>query len=248
MNWHTFKYLDKRLDELSRYITFDKENKGIWSEALADLLILIGSAADTFFRDMGDCPNIQADHGYQKIYTQIQTKVQKRLKENQNIHDEIKKRWRIHHFRSIYEPYYELSQNEVIVPFGLRYYGKIRPFKRFKDNKNPVWWSAYNNLKHSFYDHLEEATLENVIGSLGALLILNTLHKHSKEYLAQYGILKQERGNTEPNLFAKALGMSKIGFPIKSPPFSLKSYIQTLNFRFDLRPDENVTNVFKELI
>ena len=225
MNWHTFKYLDTRLYELSRYITLDQDNKDIWSEALADLLILTGSAVDTFFRDMGGCPYIQAEPYFKKVQSQV-----------------VNRYWDMCDFRDAYDSIYELSENEVDVPFGLRYYGKIRPFRQFKVNKNPGWWDAYNHLKHSFYKHLKEATLDNVLNCLGGLLILNSLHKCSQEYLVLHGYLKDQYGQVNPPVLAYALGQSKIGYPTRcSVGIPLRSYIQTSTFRFDLRPDENVT-------
>ena len=59
LNWHTFDYLENRLLETSRYVTFDPQNINTWSENFADLLILCGSAVDTFFRNMIDCPTVK---------------------------------------------------------------------------------------------------------------------------------------------------------------------------------------------
>lgn len=228
MNWHTYNYLDTRLNELSRYISFAPENKVTWSEALADLLILTGSAVDSFFRDMGGCPNIETNTHYKKVQQRVS-------KDNRN--------WNIYDFKDAYEPLYQLSKNEVEIPFGLSYYGVIQPFREFDiaDKEIPTWWNAYNHLKHNYYDSLEEANLDNVLNSLGSLLILNALHKCSQEHLIRRGLLKPKGAGAGVNveLRVKEIRRSKIGYPTHSLAFAFGCNITTSVFSFDLRPDRS---------
>ena len=42
-----------------------------------------------------------------------------------------------------------------------------------KDDKNPIWWKAYNSVKHSRNISFRDAKLENVLNAVGALLICN---------------------------------------------------------------------------
>lgn len=225
MNWYTYDYLDTRLRELSRYISFAPENKVTWSEALADLLVLTGSAVDSFFRDMNGCPNIQTSNHY----LEVQQRVSK-----------ANSKWTIYDFRDAYEPTYQLSKNKVDIPFGLGYYGLIQPFKEFDiaDKGIPAWWNAYNHLKHNYYDHLKEANLDNVLNSLGGLLILNALHKCSQEYLVRRGLLKPKGlGGLNVELKVKEIKRSNIGYPTNSVSFGFGCNITTSVLSFDLRPD-----------
>lgn len=224
MNWHTYHYLDTRLNELSRYISFAPENRVTWSEALADLLILTGSAVDSFFRDMGGCPYIQSSTHYLRVQQRVS-------KANRN--------WNINDFRDAYEPIYELSKNKVDIPFGLSYYGLIQPFREFDVNGIPAWWNSYNHLKHNYYDHLNEANLENVLNSLGGLLILNALHKCSQEYLIRRGLLKPKGAGVTVELMVSEIKKSNIGYPTKSIAFFSGCNITTSVFSFDLRPDRS---------
>jgi len=226
MNWHTYHYLDTRLNELSRYISFAPENRVTWSESLADLLILTSSAVDSFFRDMSKCPYIQSNPDYLEIQQQVG-----------------RRRWNINDFRNVYESIYELSRNEVYAPFGLSPYGSVRPFEEFDKSRKgiPNWWTAYNNLKHDYYTHLKEANLDNVLNSLGGLLILNALHKCSQEYLLHIRLLKSkgEGAGATVKVMISEIKKSMIGYPAKSFAFYSGCNITTSVFSFDLRPDQS---------
>ncbi|WP_347888058.1 hypothetical protein ABHF54_10455 [Nitrosomonas europaea] len=63
-----------------------------------------------------------------------------------------------------------LPSEEVFVPrFGLT----IKPWLNWGNGKSPVWWRAYNHVKHKRDTHFSEATLKNALESLGALLVLS---------------------------------------------------------------------------
>lgn len=47
----------------------------------------------------------------------------------------------------------------------------INPFEE-KGNATERWWRSYNNVKHNRKNKFKEATLENVLYSLGALFVL----------------------------------------------------------------------------
>jgi hypothetical protein len=59
LNWYTYQTLEKKVLEISRIVAIDNINKTTWSEDLANLLILVGSSVDSFFRDMELCSYIQ---------------------------------------------------------------------------------------------------------------------------------------------------------------------------------------------
>ena len=161
-NWYTYKHLENRLLEVSKHITFDPQNHDTWSENLASLLILTGSAVDTFFRDMKDCSCVQKEISFVNVSQKVG-----------------RGRWDINDFRDAYEPIYEFSQNEIHVPFGLSSYPPIKPFNEFQSKGIPDWWDAYNGVKHEYYHSIRRATLDNVLNALGGLLILHALHKLS---------------------------------------------------------------------
>ena len=218
-NWHSYKYLEGRLLETSRYITFAPENLSTWSENLADLLSLIGSAVDTFFRNMWLCPAIR---------NLAEVKAVEILDDKSN-----RKNWNINDFMNAYEPIYELSKNEVTVPFGLSSLGSRKPFEKFGSRNLPVWWDGYNHVKHGYYDNIKEANLGNVVDALGGLLILNALHKDSQEYLLDVGVLNC--GGLTPSFAFEYLKRSNKGIP--KMMLASQCTIVTPIFVFELRKD-----------
>jgi hypothetical protein len=221
--WWTFIYLEERLTTISRYVTFSKSNESTWSEELASLLILSGSATNTFFEMMRkNCPYIKS---VQSVIDEGKI-VKKRAKEKGSPF------WDINNYRDALNPIYEFSKNSVIVPFGLDDYGEIRPFAKFDSYEVPPWWTAYNKLKHDYYkDTKIYATLDNVINCLAGLLILNTLHKCSQEYLCRYRIIN-DKYNSSPEILIEHLSETMLGYPestLKEP------YIQTKQFIMRLR-------------
>ena len=173
--WHTYQSMESRLSTISRYILIDPDNNDIYSEELAEFLISIGSAIDTFFRNMSDCPGIK-----QHMTTLGIVKSSGDL----NMTD----------YRDFSESYYELSSPTVSVPFGLGKSQDIHPFRQFKNNKSPDWWISYNRVKHDYHKNIKEAKLINVLNGLGGLLLLNTFHDCNQQYLFHLGIYQDQNG------------------------------------------------------
>lgn len=62
-----------------------------------------------------------------------------------------------------------IATTQVFIPrFGLEF----SPWLSWKENATPDWWGSYNNVKHKRHLFFTEATLENVLNALGALLVL----------------------------------------------------------------------------
>lgn len=206
--------------EISRYITIDERNDGAWGEEIADLLVLIGNAMESFFKDMYDCPNMS------------------------NLFSKKKKNITMEDYRNIYESYYELSENSVNFSHGLGKEQSLIPFKDF-GTTTPVWWNAYNHTKHEFYSSMEEANIGNLLNALGGLLILNSLHLCSSFYLGWHGEIQNPFvDNTMPDLVVKELIKSKIGTTIWGSSFS----VQTPLFIFNYRVDKTINVVDESLL
>ena len=62
-----------------------------------------------------------------------------------------------------------LPRESVFVP---RYGLVLEPWLAWEDDKNPLWWRAYNDVKHQRDVHFQDATLQNALHALGALLLL----------------------------------------------------------------------------
>ena len=64
----------------------------------------------------------------------------------------------------------ELINEEVFISrFGMR----STPWLNWNEDKNPLWWTANNKIKHQRTNHFEKANLKNAFNAVGALLITN---------------------------------------------------------------------------
>lgn len=210
---------------ISRYITIDERNACAWGEEIADIIVLIGNAIDTFFKDMVSCTNIEN-------YVSINRIQQERRKRD------------IKYYYNIFEPYYELSRNEVKAEFGLGNSQTLTPFQTFsfiRKNQTdrsyiPRWWDAYNDTKHQFYEKMENANLDNSLNALAGLFLLNSLHICSKVYLARRGIINwRGYANIQGGLEGE-LRKTRIG----TTPWATPSQIITSLFVFTHRVDETL--------
>jgi len=169
MSWHTYLNLEKDLIEIARYVALDKEHSGVWSEKIAQALLLTGSTVDSFFSEMRRSSYLP------------QSKLLNDLQQNPLPN--------IGQYREVYERIYKLSGVEVRASYGLGDYGTIRPFQPFAPQSYPQWWNDYNDVKHGFFQSMDKGTLDNLVHALGALFALNVIHKDSQQYLLSIGII-----------------------------------------------------------
>jgi hypothetical protein len=67
----------------------------------------------------------------------------------------------------------EIADLNVFVP---RYGLTLRPWENWASNKSPDWWRSYNAVKHQRDVSFTEATVQNTLNALGALLIVVFYH------------------------------------------------------------------------
>lgn len=62
-----------------------------------------------------------------------------------------------------------LADTLVLIPrFGLT----LNPWEEWRNNANPYWWKAYNNVKHHRHTNFADASLKNALNSLAGLYVL----------------------------------------------------------------------------
>lgn len=164
--------LEKDFVDVTRYVALEKENSHVWSEKIADLLQLTGSRVNNVFREMRTSNLLPSS----EALTALQSK------DKPTIED----------YRAAFEPIYKLSDVELLAQHGLTNYGIIKPFNPFQAGNYPAWWNSYNKVKHGPLDEMREGTLDNLVHALGALFILNVLHKDGQEYLLYMGVIRVE--------------------------------------------------------
>jgi len=222
--WNSFQRHEQKLFESMRYVSLDLSNLGTWGEGYADILRSVGDDMDSFFREMVACSTRKCPYLPKKLTGLVLAKPVKD--------------WTIEDYRKTFEPIYEPSKVEIQIRAGPNEIPARTPFKGF-DSTIPTWWTAYNHIKHQYYEKMSEATLENVIDSLGGLAILNSLHKCSQTFLVRSGILAASIGDkkvekrVKPEYLLSVLRKSSTGLPashtdIASAWLASRMYIVTL--------------------
>lgn len=170
--WFMYNRLEREFIETTSYVALETYHGNVWSEKFGELLVRIGDLVDSFFRFMVNSKSLDNE----KTVKELRKTIRKKPKWNPDIID----------FRTTFNPIFHLSSVEVEADYGLTNYGKLHPFKDF-GKKSPLWWDAYNKVKHEIFEQIEKkATLENTINALAGLFVLNILHKESQEYLIKY--------------------------------------------------------------
>jgi hypothetical protein len=165
--WYRYKGLEDEFINATKFFPFEKKYKKIWSEFFSDLLTKIGNSIDSFFRNMLKDTKLKSCK-----HPHIEPLLQANRRED------------ITFFRDLYEPMYFFSGAKVSIAYGLTFYDKnFCPFKEFKRSTVPEWWTAYNHVKHTWFECVEEATLQNVVSALAGLFLLNVLNTSSRLYL-----------------------------------------------------------------
>ncbi|WP_367209586.1 hypothetical protein [Sphingobacterium sp. R2] len=76
-----------------------------------------------------------------------------------------------------------VNQKISINRYGLEY----KPFENWITNgENPIWWKSHNNVKHNRNEYYYQANLQNVINSVGALLLVN-IYFYEKQFSVNDG-------------------------------------------------------------
>ena len=74
-----------------------------------------------------------------------------------------------HYRKTLLRALPELPNEIVFVP---RYGLVLKPWLTWEQDTNPLWWRAYNDVKHERDAHFQDATLESALNALGALHLL----------------------------------------------------------------------------
>lgn len=76
---------------------------------------------------------------------------------------------KIDEYRKEIQPSYSnISEFFIEIPrFGL----KLQPWDNWNNGKNPLWWNAYNKVKHVRSSYFKMANLKNVLNAVAGLYI-----------------------------------------------------------------------------
>lgn len=214
--WYKYKRLESDFANATLYFPFEKGYDEIWSEYFSDLIVRIGNSVDSFFRTM------LKNELFDSFPHVSSLRIRRRRRD-------------INYFRDFFEPIYDLSGVEVEIAYGLTFYDKkCLPFEEFKNDGRPNWWTAYNHVKHKWFDCIQEATLENTIKALAGLFVLNILHIENQQYLVRHtNVISDDFLRKED--IERFLTASMIGIPESASAYKIKAEtpLFTHFFRYD---------------
>jgi hypothetical protein len=184
--WFIYNKLEKEFIETTSYVALEIAHKEVWSEKYGELLIKIGGAVGSFFDLMIESKSLDPEQKIKDLRAKIQAERQKSMAKQKKSKKKLEWNPTMGDYRRAFSQVFQLSAIEVEASYGLTNYGKLKPFEGFR-TRPPIWWDSYNKVKHQFFEQIEQkATLQNALGALASLFVLNILHKESQEYLVKY--------------------------------------------------------------
>jgi hypothetical protein len=151
LHWNYFIALERDLEVVSRYVEFCPANLNVFSIELAHLLFAAASEVD--------------------VLAKCVCKIAAPSAKCENIN---------HYREALNDPaniprgFDAVAKTQVSVG---RYGLTFSPWENWLSGSNPDWWHSYNKVKHERNDHFHQATLQNALNALGALLILNVHYR-----------------------------------------------------------------------
>jgi hypothetical protein len=150
--WPIYQQLEKEIMDLSFYITFCDAHLKVYSSKLSDILLRCCSECENAAKTLIDMNNFSTDKpSFPKCGDHLLSKYRTLNK------TEVDITW-------LYQEFSNLKN--VVIPFSTW---------ASKNSKNPIWFDAYNSIKHNRNYNIHEGNLENVISALAGLFILNLL-------------------------------------------------------------------------
>jgi hypothetical protein len=169
-HWNYLLAIERDLDQLSRYVEFDRSNFDCFSIEIARILLASGAEADVVCKQI--CKII-----------------------NRNSKAE-----RVNKYRSEIVPALPLIPDfEVLMPrFGLT----LKPWDEWRNVDGvPLWWTAYNKIKHHRDSEYGRANLKNALNAVaGLFVVVLYLYKEkaeSGELLPSLQLLRADEKHVE---------------------------------------------------
>lgn len=153
-HWNYLLAIEQDLNEMSRYVEFDEKNFDCFSIEIARVLLASGAEVDVVCRQI--CKVLDP---------KLKAKELKDLKIDK-YRDKIKPR-----FPAI--PRFQVS----LLRFGLT----LTPWDEWnKKDGVPLWWTAYNKIKHQRDSEYHRANLKNALNAVAGLFVM-VLHLYKEK-------------------------------------------------------------------
>ncbi len=141
LHWSYLLAIERDLDQLSRFVEFDKKNFGCFSIEIARILLASGAEVDVVCKQI--CKII----------------------------DRNSKAKSVNKYRSEIVPALpRIPDFEILLPrFGLR----LKPWDEWRNaDGTPLWWTAYNKIKHHRDSEYDKANLKNALNAVAGLYVV----------------------------------------------------------------------------
>lgn len=158
--WNYAELLNEQLGTTANYVEPDKKNYGTYSVTYTNILLSACSEIEIVAKMI--CQMIDPDTDYlsAEVPNKSGTKMVKNMINMEKLSAALLKR-----FPHLYE-----AKAQII-----NKHETIYPFEYWKDgNCELPWWKSYNMVKHYRHQFFDNATLENTLHSVAALIILNS--------------------------------------------------------------------------
>jgi len=170
--------LEKEFLNYIKFVPLTSEHYDVWSIKLANLLLLIGSSIDSFFKNaLPYTLSILLSEYYSKNHGQYHSRISELNKYHSMLEND---KTNMGVFRDVFREFYKLGSNPVYV---LSNKEKLIPFDKWEFDQTPSWWKVYRVLKHDRIKHRKSCTLGITLNALSALFLLNIYHLESRKSL-----------------------------------------------------------------
>ena len=147
--WPIYQNLEKEIQRLSFDIQFCDKHAGVFSVKITSLLSWISAECEGSAKILAKRAGLKIN-GKKCFFNYMK-----------NLSGKYKKM--------------TSAEIEIIWPFQNFSQSKVKPFENLAIGKNPVWFNAYNKVKHDRENNIKDGNLKNVIDSLAGLFVLNIL-------------------------------------------------------------------------
>lgn len=145
-HWNYFLAIERDMDVLSRYIEFDEKNFNCFSIEIARVMLAAGAESDVVCKQLCHVANPGAAAD--------------------NIHK---------YKKVIAASIPKIASFQIDIPrFGL----SLHPWEELGTlgNSVPLWWTAYNKIKHNRDSHYCQANLKNALNAVAGLFVVALYH------------------------------------------------------------------------
>lgn len=182
-HWSYFLAIEQDLERLARFVEFDERNFNCFSIEIAHLLLTAAAETDVV------CKQLCAQHNPESKAVSINAYKSEILKH-----------------------YPRIPRFVVTVPrYGLRLKPRSNWNPKRKANGPPLWWTAYNKIKHHRHTEFHRGNLRNALNSVAGLFVMVLYLYKQKAELGELLPSPKLLRATEENFGGMATGGLDIG-------------------------------------